>query len=337
MNKPVRLLALLLTLLIGGLLPAEAQLRPPGVPLSEPEPDSPPPLPTVSEREWPAPVPPWGEQGLPELETFPPRPTLSQYFQNSLGMEFVLIPAGSFVMGSPASEKERENDETPHRVTLTRAYYLQATEVTQGQWRAVMGTTVRQQADKENPQYKLAGEGSNYPIYFVSWEEVQEFIRRLNQRGEGQYRLPTEAEWEYAARAGSQSAYHFGDTVSQLPRYGNFADRRVIGQWNDQVDGWADRNADDGHATAAPVGSYRPNAWGLYDMHGNVWEWVQDWYGDYPSGAVSDPQGPSSGVVRVARGGGWCSLARGARSANRHFDSPDYRFFILGFRLLRGL
>ena len=160
-RRSQRLLGALLVLLLSGLLPAEAQRRPPGVPLSEPEPDSPPPLPTVSESDLPAPAPPWGEPGLPELETFPPRPTISQYFQNSLGMEFVLIPAGSFVMGSPASEAGRYDNETAHPVTLTRDYYLQTTEVTQGQWRAMMGTTVRQQADKENPQYKFAGEGSN--------------------------------------------------------------------------------------------------------------------------------------------------------------------------------
>jgi formylglycine-generating enzyme required for sulfatase activity len=266
-----------------------------------------------------------------------PRPTQNrpESVSNSLGMEFKLIPAGSFMMGSPLGESGREGDETPHHVTLTESYYMQTTEVTQGQWQAVMGTSVSQQRDKADPKWALAGEGSNYPMYYVSWEEVQEYIRRLNGRGEGTYRLPTEAEWEYAARGKRESAYGFGGEASELYRFGNYADKSVIGKGNDKVDSWADKNHEDGYPFASPVRSYASNAYGLYDMHGNVWEWVSDWYGGYPSGSVSDPQGSSSGSYRVIRGGSWGSNASGARSANRSADSPGLRDCYLGFRLLR--
>ena len=226
-----------------------------------------------------------------------------QRISNSLGQKFVLIQPGSFEMGSNSGY----SDEKPvHRVTISKPFYLQSTEVTQGQWRAVMGS---------NPSnFK----GDDLPVEQVSWNDAQEFIRKLNAKeGSDKYRLPTEAEWEYAARAGSQSKYCFGDDAGRL---GDYA--------------WYDSNS--GNKTHA-VGQKKPNGWGLYDMHGNVWEWVQDWKASYSSGSSTDPSGPSSGSVRVFRGGGWNDPARYCRSASRGWGDPGFRSIYLGFRLARGL
>jgi formylglycine-generating enzyme required for sulfatase activity len=156
----------------------------------------------------------------------------------------------------------------------------------------------------------------NRPVENVSWEDVQEFLRRLNAKEGGtQYRLPTEAEWEYAARAGSTTAYSFGDNSDRLGEYAWYAENSG--------------------GTTHPVGQRKPNAWGLYDMHGNVWEWVQDWYGNYPAEAATDPQGPASGSERVGRGGDWHGGAGHCRAAYRLRGSPGNRGGILGFRLLR--
>jgi formylglycine-generating enzyme required for sulfatase activity len=231
-------------------------------------------------------------------------------YTNSIGVEFVLIPAGSFVMGADKNEKkawnvEKAGDaETPqHKVSIGKSFYLGKYEVTQTQWTAVMGS---------NPSHF---KGQNNPVERVSWDDAQEFINRLNQKeGHTRYRLPTEAEWEYAVRAGTTSTYFFGDDADQLGSYA-----------------WKGNSGDTTH----PVGQKQPNAWGLYDMYGNVWEWVQDWYGEeYYSGSPSiDPRGPSSGSSRVVRGGGWYCSAADCRSAERRGNSPGYRSDILGFRL----
>ena len=191
-------------------------------------------------------------------------------------MEFVLIPTGTFMMGSPDSDATAYDDEKPaHRVTISQPFYLGTYAVTQEQWEAVM---------KTNPS-RFTGD-RNRPVERVFWEDTQQCIQRLNtQEGRARYRLPTEAEWEYACRAGSQTAYSFGDDPLQLDQYG----------W------YVDNSGDQTH----PVGQRKPNAWGLYDMHGNVWEWVQDWNGAYAPGPVTDPRGPSSGSRRVLRGGSW--------------------------------
>jgi formylglycine-generating enzyme required for sulfatase activity len=180
--------------------------------------------------------------------------------------------------------------------------------VTQEQWTAVMG--------KGNNPSKF--KGLSNPVEMVSWNDVQAFIQWLNAKeGHNRYRLPTEAEWEYAARAGTTGAYSFGDDEDSLGRYAWY---------------W-DNSGEKTH----PVGQKQPNAWGLYDMHGNVWEWVQDWYGDYSSSSVTDPKGPSSGSFygpsRVFRGGGWGSSARFCRAACRLNNSPKLRDDGLGFRL----
>ena len=216
-------------------------------------------------------------------------------------MKFVYIKPGSFMLGSPSSEPGRENGETLHQVTLTKGFYLQTTEVTQGQWKRVLGS---------NPS-KFQSCGDNCPVETVSWSDIQEFIAELNRiEGGYKYRLPTEAEWEYACRAGTKGPYA-----------GNL----------DAMAWYTDTSGGKSHA----VGGKRPNAWGLYDMHGNVWEWCQDRYGDYPSGPLTDPVGSSSGADRVIRGGSWSYNARYCRSAYRYRDKPGYRSDYLGFRLAR--
>ena len=220
------------------------------------------------------------------------------------GMVFVDIPGGSFMMGSPSNESNRESDENQHRVTLS-GYQMMTTEVTQGMWKAIMGN---------NPSN---WKGDNLPVEQVSWNDCQEFIKKLNQRDPGKnYRLPTESEWEYACRAGTTTRFYSGDRDSDLDRVGLY-------------DGNSGRKTH-------PVGQKQPNAWGLYDMHGNVWEWCQDRYGNYPSGSVTDPPGPSSGSNRVGRGGGWYYDAGYCRSAFRSFDDPSSRYSALGFRLARS-
>ncbi len=224
---------------------------------------------------------------------------------NPLGMLLVEIPAGEFLMGSPDSDRVTDRDEKPqHRVRITRPFYLGVYPVTQSQWERVMGS---------NPsRFK----GHDHPVETVSWNDCREFIRRLNRLFAKRgilYRLPTEAEWEYACRAGSATVYSFGDSAASLGDYAWYVDNS-------------------GRKTH-PVGQKKPNAWGLYDMHGNVWEWCSDWSGSYASTTVSDPTGPATGSSRVNRGGGWYGSARDCRSACRFRYTPDYRSSFLGFRL----
>ncbi len=231
-------------------------------------------------------------------------------FTNSFGMEFVLIPKGSFMMGSPTSEAGRKEDEIQHRVTISNSFYLGKYEVTQGQWKAITGSL-------PNGMNELAPEffGDNKPVIRVSWEETQDFISKLNAKSEGKYRLPTEAEWEYAARAGSKTKFSFGNNENLLDDFAWFNDNSG-GKIHD-------------------VGGKRPNAWGLFDMYGNVWEWVQDWYGNYPNTAQINPNGAASGYARVNRGGCWYENANNLRSANRDNFSAVDRNYGLGFRLVK--
>lgn len=222
--------------------------------------------------------------------------------KNSIGMELILIPSGSFQMGG---DKSFEADATPlHSVTISTPFYMGKYEVTQKQWHVIMGS---------NPsKFK----GGTRPVEQVSWDDVQKFIAALNQKEGKHYRLPTEAEWEYAARAGTKTAYFFGDDEGLLSQYA-----------------WFKGNS--GKKTH-PVGMLLPNAWGLYDMLGNVWEWCQDWYDKeyYTKNSGADPSGPLSGSDRVIRSGSWNKIPYYLRAAIRNYASPDGVDDSLGFRLV---
>ncbi len=232
---------------------------------------------------------------------------------NTIGMEFVLIPAGEFDMGSPSDEEGRWSGEGPvHHVTIEDPFYMGKSEVTQAQWRAVMG---------DNPSF--FSDDDDLPVETVSWDDVQSFITKLNDKeGTDKYRLPSEAEWEYACRAGTTTRYSFGDSESEL---GDYA--------------WYSSNSG---SQTHPVGQKKANPWGLYDMHGNVYEWVQDcWHSDY-NGAPTDGSAwvvacelGYYGASRLFRGGSWRRYAGSCRSACRRHVDPRDRDFILGFRLLQ--
>lgn len=236
----------------------------------------------------------WAQTSLP--------PTL----RNSIDTEFVLIPAGEFLMGS----HDPYHGSPVRKVRISQPFYLGKYEVTQGQWEAVMGE------HRRDPQ-----ENKTLPIDRVSWNEVQEFISKLNAReGHTKYRLPTEAQWEYAARAGTTTDYHFGNDMKKLEEYG-----------------WYKQNA---AGQRRPVGRLKPNTWGLYDMHGNVWEWVQDWQRGgfvtpFPAGVDIDPQGPATGLNRLVKGGAWNAYAEHCKLAYSSFVRPHEYGPGLGFRLLR--
>jgi formylglycine-generating enzyme required for sulfatase activity len=244
----------------------------------------------------------------PKLATEAP---IQRAFTNRIGMSFVLIPAGSFTMGSPTSEPGRYDNEQQHRVTISKHFYLQTTEVTQKQWKQVMGS---------NPS-SFKDCGDDCPVDSVSWNDAQEFIQKLNQMESGaKYRLPTEAEWEYACRAGSKGRFYFGDEEAKLGEYA-----------------WYGGNSG---GKTHPVGKKKPNDWGLYDMYGNVFEWVEDDYHESYTGVLYDERAwidSPRGSYRVIRGGGWSLDARYCRSATRLRSRPDIRDYDLGFRLSRSV
>ena len=233
---------------------------------------------------------------------------------NSIGMKLVLIPKGTFMMGSPESEEGRDKNENQHEVTISKEYYLGVCEVTQAQYEKVLG---------KNPslcQGALDGnENADRPVEKVSWDDAVEFCTKLSDLPEEKkvgrvYRLPTEAQWEYACRAGSKTAYSFGESSQSI---GDYA--------------WCFENSNN---PTHPVGQKKPNAWGLYDMPGNVFEWCSDWYDQYPKGAVGDdPTGPKEGSRRVYRGGAWRYDAALCRSAIRFRADPSDRNVNLGFRV----
>jgi len=229
---------------------------------------------------------------------------------NSIGMELIEIPAGTFTMSSPASEAGHQDDEAAVGVTLTQGFLLGKTEVTLGEWQQVMGKVWKGQ------RYDVASK--NYPAIEITWDDATEFCEKLSQSesvGEP-YRLPTEAEWEYACRAGTTTAFSFGDDESKLGEYAWFTGNTGSEQY------------------AHKVGTKKPNPWGLHDMHGNVFEWCSDWYDESLPGGT-DPVGPDYGSSRVLRGGGWWRNPRDCRSANRDCAVPSIRR-ALGFRVARS-
>ena len=231
--------------------------------------------------------------------------------EDTTGMEFVYVPGGCFQMGSPKSEDDRSDDEGPQHKVCLDGFWMGKYEVTQAQWETII---------KNNPsRFK----GADRPVERVSWNTAQAFLKKLNAavethgRASLQFRLPSEAEWEYAARAGTQTAYSFGDDPSQL---GDYA--------------WYSGNSG---SETHPVGQKKPNTFGLYDMHGNVWEWVADTRHDNYDGAPADGSAwlDSGGSNRVLRGGSWGRAPRNVRSANRGDYVPAYRLDVIGFRVAR--
>ena len=208
------------------------------------------------------------------------------------------MPGGSFMMGSPSGEKGRDNDEGQHRVTV-KSFLVCRTECTQAAWDRIGGTDDRR------------WRGSDLPIEKVSWNDVTAWCRKA------ELRLPTEAEWEYACRAGTETRLYWGDDPSE----------REIGDY-----AWYRGNS---NSQTHQVGQKKPNAWGLYDMSGNVWEWCSDRYADYDMDKQTDPKGPAGGSLRVLRGGYWNNSSEYCRSANRNRNSPSSRGNALGFRLVR--
>lgn len=241
----------------------------------------------------------------------------------SADIDFVVIQPGHFAMGSPTSDREARDFEKPqHDVMISRSFAIGRFEITQRQWEAVMGENPYQQA-RSNPFYGLPGmkERITHPDHpaTVSWNDAQAFIAVLNAREpEANYRLPTEAEWEYVARAGTDTRYSFGDNDGDLPEYAWYGGDFATGGTH-------------------PVGTKKPNPWGLHDIHGNVWEWVADWYSGnyYASSPRVDPQGPDHGIKRVVRGGSWHATADSWRTAFRRDYAPAYRGISIGFRLAR--
>ncbi len=295
---------------------------------------------------------------------------------NALGMQMVLIPAGEFLMGSegglapwfPGYEPQRLRDladEAPvHRVRLTRAFYMARHEVTVGQFRRFLqasGHVPESVADGSggygyNPRYDPAttrrgdafegrdpryswqnpgfAQGDDHPVVNVTWNDAQALAAWLSRTEQRRYRLPTEAEWEYACRAGTRSHFHGGDDPASLAATANVFDADAAVHWP----AWQAfaLPAHDGFAFTAPVGQFAPNAFGLHDMHGNVWEWTADWHDEhyYARSAVDDPQGPTEGTVKVRRGGSWHTWPLYARCAYRNWNSTDTRYTLVGIRLV---
>ncbi|RJG07649.1 formylglycine-generating enzyme family protein [Noviherbaspirillum cavernae] len=314
---------------------------------------------------------------LPVLATASDTPAA---FENLLGMKFVPIPPGEFMMGSdespealatayPQYERKRFldlGDEAPvHRVRITHAFHLGQHEVTVGQFRRFLdasGHRPESEADGtggygynrdydpassargdafegRHPRYSWRNpgfpQGDDHPVVNVSWNDAVAMAKWLSEKEGVTYRLPTEAEWEYAARAGSRTRYHSGDDPQSLSMAANVFDADAQADWVR----WSKfaLASRDGFAFTAPVGSFAPNAFGLHDMHGNAWEWCADWHDDayYAQSPRDDPQGPSTGTVRVRRGGSWHTWAFYARSSYRNWNAPDTRYTLVGFRLVR--
>lgn len=312
----------------------------------------------------------------------PAQPPAPPAWVNSLGMAFVLVPAGTFQMGGvppvdmlahtyPLLETKRFTDladEAPaHEVRIRRAFYLGRHEVTVGQFQQFVeasGYQPESEADGTggygyNPQYDPAttrrgdafegrlpryswrnpgfAQGSDHPVVNITWNDAQALARWLSRTEGHHYRLPTEAEWEYACRAGTRTLYPHGDNPQGLVEVANTFDQEAAPLWAR----WRPHAlaGSDGHAFTAPVGSYAPNAFGLYDMLGNAWEWVADWHDDgyYATSPRDDPQGPAEGSVRVRRGGSWHTWSFYARCGYRNWNTPQTRYPLVGMRLVREI
>ena len=279
------------------------------------------------------------------------------------GVDFAYIPAGRFTMGSPESEENRRRDETQHEVELSSGFWLMTTEVTQEFWLSVMGDNPAEGESHKGYTF----EGSAYPVVYVSWCDAVWFANALSERdglekayglppgfsastswdlckkqsgsvtwnqSASGYRLPTESEWEWAARAGGSSVYAGTNATPEVCQHGNVSNPSAKEQlgWS-----WPVFPCEDGHTMLAPVGSFRANGWGLHDMSGNVWEWCWDWHGAYPTDPSIDPLGAHSGSDRIVRGGSWGFSPADLRIANHFWFKPPAEHYDIGVRLVRGL
>lgn len=310
--------------------------------LATPGPDSPDPAtaaaPTATAS--PSPAPPERPTSAPQVPTRVAPPHLERQphpIAKATPLELVYLEGGSFTMGARGSTNPNKR---PHEVTVA-GFWIGDAEVTQSQWTAMMGT---------NPSDLGAGIRDDYPVQNVSWEQAVDFCNRLSiarqylpcyakEAGQWQwqphcdgFRLPTEAEWEYAARAGTSTKYHYGDGMSRICKYGNVSDRTAEATHPS----WSSTSCDDGYLHLAPVEQLEPNPWHLHDLYGNAREWVWDWYGPYPEAAAVDAGGPPQGKHRVVRGGSYRDHPEGARSSSRWFWHPRKRRGYIGFRVARS-
>ncbi len=277
---------------------------------------------------------------------------------NKLTMKLVRIPAGKFTMGSPETEKGRDDDETQHEATISKAFHMGRTHVTVDQFAAfVKDTGYKTDAEKDGWAFtvKIADgafvvkeadgapwrkpgfdQKGDHPVVQVSWNDAVAFCDWLSKKSGKPVRLPTEAEWEYACRAGTKTAYPWGDKPDDGKGHANAADQALKKALHNTPDLPDERffSWDDGFVFTSPAGSFKPNAFGLYDMIGNAWQWCGDWYGDYAKGAQIDPAGPPAGEGRVLRGGSWNDYPRHCRSAYRLWSAPDYRSIDNGIRVV---
>jgi formylglycine-generating enzyme required for sulfatase activity len=275
---------------------------------------------------------------------------------NGVNMKLVLIPAGKFLMGSPESEKYRDVHEVQHEVTISKSFYVGLTHVTVDQFAAfVKDSGYKTDAEKEgwsfgceikdgklnarkangcswrNPSFDQRGD---HPVIQVSWNDAQAFCDWLSKKSGKNVRLPTEAQWEYACRAGTTTAYPWGDDPDDGQGWANCADQSLKNKVPNAPADWMFFAWDDGFAFTSPVGSFKPNAFGLYDMIGNVWQWCGDRYGDYEQGPATDPTGADTGSLRVLRGGSWSNAPASCRSAFRFMTNPAFRLDRIGFRVV---
>ncbi|MBI5724058.1 MAG: formylglycine-generating enzyme family protein [Planctomycetes bacterium] len=301
----------------------------------------------------PAPAAPATPATAPAAVDAPAPKDIALDLGNGIGMRAVFIPAGTFAMGSPSRELVRDSDEIQHDVKLSKSYYIGAYPVTKGQFaQFVKDSGHKTKAEEDGfattwngdmwvktpgATWKNPGfdQGDDHPVVCVSWNDATEFCAWLSKKSGKTVRLPTEAQWENACRAGTRTAYYFGDETDDGKGYMNGLDNTAKQKFNV----WATFPWEDGFLYTSPVGKFKPNNWGLYDMHGNVWQWCSDWDADYPAGgegqqaSVTDPSGPVSGELRVFRGGSWISDPRACRSASRGRNLPNAKGGCIGFRV----
>lgn len=305
-------------------------------------------------REWTQPTSKPGSISEIDPGIYPPGTRLRDCRDDSCPW-LVVIPGGSFTMGSPDNERDRSANEGPgHEVTISDRFAVMETEVTRGQFAAFIKETqyaheggcyywdgtqgqLDPQRSWQNPGFEQTDQ---HPVVCVNWNDAQAYAKWLSQKTRQHYRLPSEAEWEYVARAGTQTRFWFGDKDEDLCTYGNVADRSTKAGWKEWNKSWSNAECNDGRIFTAPVKSFKPNAYGLYDVNGNAWEWTQDCWHDNYQGAPSDGSAWESDCVekhRVVRGGGWINYPQLARSAYRDWITPVDRNVITGFRLARTL